>query len=274
MKGLTLFLLPGLLSAAAVFSDDSDFDGVEDRFDRCPDTPFELTVDADGCPDEPLPSTPELFVSASVGITWSTGKYGGDDTVESLSNEAVLALYTGRFNASVTGAYYYRGAYDPTVATYDGGGIADTLLTAGWLLSVSDRFDLSAGVHLKLPTAADGLGTGEADYGVSLRGTCSADGVQAFAAAGYTVTGDGETDYRDIVFGSIGSGFRLDSRSYGSVSIDYSQAYSRDTEDLWSLSLYGSYDLYTTLTLRLNYSIGLSDSVADHLVSAMLTHYF
>jgi len=33
-----------------LFAKDSDFDGVPDKFDKCPDTPFLALVDKDGCP--------------------------------------------------------------------------------------------------------------------------------------------------------------------------------------------------------------------------------
>lgn len=258
---------------AAVIMDDSDFDGVADAYDACPETPFELTVTADGCPEKA--SQAFTFYLLGLGVTYAIGTYATAQTIESISNEVTAALYRGDFYASILGAYYYRGAYDPNVASYDGGGVSDTLLNVGYTFYPSEGFSITPGAHLKLATADEGLGTGENDYGCSLLANMSLDPASLFAMAGFTYTGDSDTvAYRDIVFGSAGVGYGPDERSYFSISYDYSQAYYEDIADQQSLSLYAGYDLYDTLSLKINYSYGLSDSAAKHNASLMLTKLF
>lgn len=46
MKKLILFFI----LIICLFAKDSDFDGVEDKFDKCPNTPFLSLVDKNGCP--------------------------------------------------------------------------------------------------------------------------------------------------------------------------------------------------------------------------------
>lgn len=273
MKRLLLPVLAcGVLNASVVM-DDSDFDGVADAHDACPDTPFELTVTADGCPEKGS-NAPARFL-LGLGATYATGTYATDQTIESVSNEFTAALFVHDFYLSVLGAYYYKGAYDPNVASYDGGGLSDTLLAASYTFYPSATLSITPGAHLKLATADDGLGTGENDYGCSLLVNASVGELGLFGLAGYTDTGDTDAvRYRDIVFGSAGVGLNPGATSYISLAYDYSQAYDDDIADLQSLSLFAGYDLYDTLSLKLNYSYGLSDSTAKHRASLMLTKLF
>ena len=110
MKSLfpLLLLLAALVPAQA---GDADLDGVDDAKDRCPGTPFELTVARDGCPEETLPFTAML----GIGSAYTTGKYGGTETTDALSVDLLAAVYAGNAYLSVAGSYYVFGANDPTV---------------------------------------------------------------------------------------------------------------------------------------------------------------
>ena len=257
---------------AALYGADSDFDGVNDAEDRCPGTPFDLTVSADGCPVET--QTP-VSLLVGVGATYATGTYGGTERIDSVSTELSATLYAGNFYASVLGAYYFRGASDPTVAGNEDGGISDTFLGAGYMFNPVENIYLTPGIFVKLATAAEGVGTGENDYGASLQALYRFERADIFLQYGYTVTGNSSTvTYRDISYGSVGAGFYPGPRSYLSVSYDVSQAYEPGYDDLESVSFFGIFTLYDTLSLRINYSHGLSDSTSDDLVSAMLLKRF
>ncbi len=273
MKTSAVLLFPAALTAATAGFFDSDLDGVEDGRDRCPDTPFEQTVGSDGCPDTSLPRTPR-FGTVSAGASYASGTYGTSQTIESVSTDFSAALYNGGLSASVFGAWYARGAYDPTVASYDGGGMSDMLFSLAYTFAPCDALTLTPGVHLKLPTAADGLGTGETDFGASAQAAFAFTYFQTFVTAGYTVTGDGAVTYRDIAFGSLGTGMYLTHDLYGSITYDISQAYDPELADLRSLTLYFGYDFHTALSLQMNCSAGLSESAAQFAVSLMLTREF
>jgi hypothetical protein len=267
MKRLLLTLgLAAAFSQAALFAKDSDFDGVEDAYDRCPGTAFEMTVAADGCPED-VSQTPVSLIMG-LGTTYATGSYGGTETVDSFSSELSASLYVGDFYASVLGAYYFSGAADPTVAGGNDGGLSDTFLGAGYTFNPARNVYLTPGVLVKLPTADEGLGTGETDYGASLQGVYRFEHADLFAQYGYTVT------YRNVSYGSVGAGFYPGAGSYLSVSYDMAQSYDPALEDLRSVSVFGIFTLYDTLSLRLNYSYGLSETASDHLVSAMLLKRF
>jgi len=275
MKRLILALgIAAALSQALFAGTDSDFDGVADADDRCPATPFDLAVSADGCPIPKESQTP-VSLLVGVGTTYATGTYGGTDTIDSLSTELSATLYAGNFYASAVTAYYFRGAYDPTVAGDDNGGISDTFLGAGYMFTPAEHLYLTPGIFVKLATAAKGMGTGENDYGTSLQALYRFEKSDVFVQYGYTVTGDSSTvTYRDVSYGSVGAGYYPNPQSYLSLSYDVSQAYEPGFEDLESLSFFGIFTLYDTLSLRINYSYGLSDSASDHLVSAMLLKRF
>lgn len=269
MKRFLLWLCLTASVFAATAVQDSDFDGVDDAHDRCPGTEFALTVSADGCPVDP-PQTPTA-VLVGIGGTYATGSYGGSDTIDSLSTELSATLYRGNFYLSVLGAYYFKGAYDPTVANSSGGGISDTFIGAGYTFNPAPNIFLTPGLLVKLATADDGLGTGENDYGASLQALYRYGHVDLFALYGYTVTGDSAAvQYQNISYGSLGAGFTAKNGSYVSLSYDMSQPYDPSLPDLESLSLFGIFPLYDTLSLRINYSLGLSETASDHLFSTML----
>ena len=183
-RHLFVLLFVGSVAMGAVLGD-SDFDGVADARDACPGTPFEALVGTDGCPIE-ASKTPVVVV-AGIGATYASGTYAGN------------------FSFSAFGAYYYRGAYDPAVSTYDGGGLSDTLLSAAYTLRPSARLSLTPGVHIKLATGDSGIGTGENDYGPSLLANLHLASLELFALGGYTFTGDSaDVEYRDIFFASAG----------------------------------------------------------------------
>ena len=267
MKRLRFLLL---LLAALAAANDSDLDGVDDTNDRCPNTPFSLTVASDGCPEQ---ASPAAFL-IGIGTTYTRGTYGGTEQLDALSADVSAALFAGNFYVSVMSGYYFFGVEDPTVADSDRGGTADTFVGAGYTFTPTEHLTLTPGIHVKLATADKGLGTGETDFGASLLGIYRFSESDLFVQYGYTVTGDGATTYRDIAFGSAGLTVRPIPRGTLSLSYDFSQAYLPELPDLQSLSLMGSYRLYDTLSLQLSYSYGLSDSASEHALGIMLFKRF
>lgn len=265
-----LFLISALYLLAAAGTD-SDFDGVDDLTDRCAQTPFSETVDAYGCPVRH--ST--LAYEIGLGGSYATGTYGGDQTIDSLSGDFNAAMYGTRFFASAALSYYFQGAYDPTVATYDNGGISDLYLSAGYAFYLSEDASLTPALQVKLPTADEGLGTGETDYGASLQALKRFERMDLFAFAGYIITGDAPTaTYEDVVYGSAGAAYTGQYGIYASISYDYSQSYIAGQVPLEALSFYGSFALYDTLYLRVQYSAGMSETAAQHAGSVMIVKRF
>ncbi|MHC3993323.1 hypothetical protein ACXWTF_00680 [Thiomicrolovo sp. ZZH C-3] len=264
---LSTALITSALCAAPA-ERDSDLDGVPDTLDKCPGTAFDMTVGADGC--APDTGSTVSFL-AGIGMGYATGKYGGTETVDSLSTDAMAALYAGDFYVTGIVSYYHYGTADPTVADSKDGGLSDTFLGAGYAFGLTENLFLTPGVHLKLATAEEGTGTGENDWGGSLVGLYRFSALDIFAQYGYTVTGDSATtEYPDIAFGSAGVTFYSTPASSLSFSYDYSESYIQGTPDLRSLSVLGIFPLYDTLSLKVNYSLGLSDSASDHAAGVML----
>ena len=264
-----LLLLCWLLAAAGRAAD-GDMDGVDDALDRCPGTPFALTVSADGCPVDDAPSS--LLIG--VGSSYTTGTYGGTEPLDALSADLAVMFFSGNFLFSAMSGYYVFGAEDPTVAHSEEGGMGDTYLSAGYTFAPAEGLTLTPTAYVKLATAAETIGTGQNDFGASLLGIVRVGGSDLFAHYGYTVTGDGALTYRDISFGSAGITLHPAPHVALSLSYDVSQAYLAETPDIKSATLLGSYTLYDTLTLQAVYSYGLSDSAAEHALSIMLFKRF
>lgn len=264
-------LLALVIPLAAAMVPDHDFDGVSDQTDQCPHTPFEALVDATGCPFE----TDALQYEIALGGGYASGDYGTGEEITSLSTEMMTALYTERFFASAALSYFFQGGYDPSVSSRNDGGVSDTYLSGGYRLSRSRRLELIPSLQLKLPTAADGLGTGAVDVGAALQCQLHFDGADLFALGGYTKTGDtAEYDYNDIAYYSAGAAYNGDSTYYGSISYDYSQSYVPGNAPIETVSLFGAFALYDTLLLRVQYAAGLSSTTARHAASLSIVKRF
>lgn len=269
---LTPLLLSSLLHADAA-THDSDLDGVSDALDKCPGTPIELTVSSDGCPVGSAGS--EINFLAGLGMSYTTGTYGGTTPIDALSTDFTLAAYFGDFYLSVLGSYYFYGAYDPTVASSDAGGLSDTYIAAGYTFRPTSKLSLTPSLYVKLATAEAGMGTGENDAGASLLGIYGLGKTDLFAMYGYTVTGDTpEVTYNDISYGSAGFTYYPSLGNSLSLSYDFSQSYVPGVTDLQSITAVGVVALYDTLSLQINYSLGLSDSASKHALGVMLFKRF
>lgn len=246
---------------AAAMLPDQDFDGVADPTDRCPQTPFDVLVDADGCPVE----TDALQYEIALGGGYANGDYGSVEETTSLSANMMAAVYTKRLFVSAAWSYFFQGAYEPAVSSQTGGGVSDIYISGGYRLFQAGRIEVIPSVQLKLPTASEGLGTGAVDVGMALQGQLHLDAADLFAIGGYTRTGDSaEYHYNDIAYYSVGAACTGDAAYYGSLSYDYSPSYIAGNAPAETLSLFGAFALYDTLLLRIQYAAGLSSSAAKH----------
>ena len=142
-----LFLLGGLLisSGFSETNSDKDFDGVPDKLDLCPNTPFLCEVDSTGCTTTIL-TLP--FETEKENLTMTLG-YGFSSNND-LKNREV------QHNSRVKISYYLNSwAYTLQTGYYThnlDNGALDTTIRVRKRIKINPEFTLSVGAGLRLPT--------------------------------------------------------------------------------------------------------------------------
>ena len=138
-----VLLLTGGLCAES--STDADFDGVPDRLDACPNTPFLNQVNASGCTTAVL-RLPDETEYDSMTATLSTGYENNDDlpgVTKQYKTKFQLNYYHNDWSYSVRNSYRTREESD---------GLGDTTLKIRKRFRLTPEVRLNLGAGLKLPT--------------------------------------------------------------------------------------------------------------------------
>ena len=142
-----LFLLGGLLisSGFAEAISDKDFDGVPDKLDLCPNTPFLCEVDNKGCTTTIL-TLP--FETEKESLTMTLG-YGFNSN-EDLKNRELqhnsrikISYYLNSWAYTLQTGYYTHNLAD---------GALDTIVRVRKRIKINPKLVLSVGAGLRLPT--------------------------------------------------------------------------------------------------------------------------
>ncbi|SMC10010.1 hypothetical protein [Nitratiruptor tergarcus] len=250
MKKL-LFLFFILTTLFANEYHDEDLDGVPDRLDRCPHTPFSDIVDEYGCSIERLikPKQYEWYVEYI---------YAKDKDVIDFSEHDYLfylTLYKGRFDVSITALYF-----DNASAS----GFSDTNIKLEYRFTPTPMWDLYVGVGVDLP-----LYNQEGnffDYDIYISSEYYYLGYKLFVGGYYTYTRDKISSHRLQNPYSTYAGIEMYNGKY---SIDFAYLYTKSKFGAYSNSLYlklerrlyKGYYLYTTFTK------GINEKALDSLLS-------
>lgn len=146
-----VFLGLWLAAVPASAFDDQDLDGVPSQLDRCPGTPMDELVDASGCPQR-------LGISLGIGFGYSTGEYGGSDTIESQSKDIRIGYNRGPWYVSISTSYLDSGVEDPSVDLNSSSGMGDTYVLGGYAMT-GKAWSLMLQGLVKIPTADTDIGT-------------------------------------------------------------------------------------------------------------------
>ena len=125
-------------------------------------------------------------------------------------------------------------------------------------------YELTASI--KLATADDrrSLGTGEVDYSIKLASSTRLGRWIPGITLGYQLTGDSAvTDFNDVLFFSLGSGYALGRYSTLGFGYDFQQAVSNGVDDFAAISLTYSYETGGGIDLSASLKAGLSDNSLD-----------
>ncbi len=222
-----------------------------------------------------------LFTLAA-GAEYTTGKYGGEKSVEDLYIPVTAYYDVSRFSFRLTVPFLQVKAPEGTITeTPDGdiiigegprtteSGIGD--IVAGFTFYDLFRspggdvaIDLSGKVKLGTADEEKGLGTGETDYSLGLDFYRFFDRFTAIGALGYTFRGDPEGyDLDNSVYASVGGSYLVTNATRFGAFYDYRQASLPDNDDPQELSVFLSHWLSDQWMLRGYALAGFSDSSPD-----------
>ena len=248
-----IFLCLLLLSKIFAY-EDNDIDGVEDALDLCPNTSFDKLVDEDGCPPN------EAYWGA---LTLQIGNDVSFDEVNNRTNNYnFFSNYQyNNWNISLSNANQTSYDSNNNASTSQG----DIYLSSGYLFS-NEYFQTKVSLGTKIATADDEAGTGENDYFSSLSFSHTLNEKQnIFAYFSYTLNGDSkETNYKNSISYSLGSGYMLNENWYSSLSYDYASSIYEEGEAYRAISFFNSYSFLEDYFISLNYAYGLDEFSYEH----------
>lgn len=241
-----------MISIHLFASSDSDFDGVVDTRDLCPNTSFDKVVDHYGCPDR-------KDITLMIGQDVSSGSYGGTEEVDTSRTNYFASFSTTAWSYSLSTSSV---STKTSSSELSGSGDVYAVLAYKGFSSAKDFLTVQAGT--KIATADTTIGTGENDYNIRLSKILLDDSLSYLYGLGYTLTGDTAVQtYNDFLDASIGIGYQIHQKLYLSASFSYASAYIEGTDESLSTTAYLAYNFNKQWFTTASYTVGLSDSVAD-----------
>lgn len=275
MYKILLVLLIMATTQLFAFSD-IDMDGVEDKNDRCPNTPMSDLVDINGCSKKTLKIinnyTSLHHFDIIVGVNYSSDNYDKLEESDTSSSSLQLDYYYKNFSIQASTSYY-----DSHSVTYNDNGIADSFLGAYYKFTPIQNLDLRVGGGAIIPTYNSELKNNNTDYTASLSLSYMFKKINLFGGYNYVMVNDDDTDsvqYQNTNGYNIGIGFYPSLKTYISASYNKSNSIYTNIDDIDTASLYGFYSINNSWFTTLNYAYGLSDTASDNYLSLRVGYYF
>lgn len=226
----------------------------------------------------------------SSGFDYSSGNYGQPTTTEiwyvpnTLNynyDEWTLKLTIPYIRITGAGGVIGGGPDGPVVgaptqtARTTQSGLGDLIFSGSYTWFLEDLPTLELMGKIKIPTADEnkGLGTGEADYTIQLDVFRSIGPVSPFATLGYRFTGDPSgIDLKDVLFASLGVGFKANNEWSGGIIGDYRQATTDFAEDSWEFVSYITWKAPSNFSVNLYGAVGFSTGSPDMGIGLQLAY--
>ncbi len=260
---LGLFLL--LHVSLSAYSD-MDLDGVEDAYDKCPDTLFSDLVDEYGCTVRSLISAHHFDIIA--GLSYKQHDEYTFQESDALSLLLQADYYYKNFSAQLALSSY---SFD------EESGLNDTTLTLSYKFSLLQALSLRLATTLIFPTYETGLDNEAIDYAGAGELIYIFEENTLFCGFSHTFVNDSDVDeirYQDSNALSFGYGHYFSSKFYTSMAYYYSESIYKDIVSIQNASAYMYYSFTEHIFSTLGYSYGLSDSANDHYVGLRVGYYY
>ena len=226
-------LILSILIATNILADDlkdSDLDGVLDKFDKCPNTPFLNEVDRYGCTSKIL-KLPEDSSNSNLIMSLGFGYLSDEDNIKrekTYNNIFKLSYYKEDWIYTLSSRYYLDQKDD---------GFEDIFLKIKRRFSIGLKNKLYLGAGLKVPTGD--FKTNKIDYNFysSLTHYIS-DKYSYFIGLRYSVVNDKYIDeeIQNSYLIYMGSGYFFNKNFYANLSYSFSQSKFKNNEHINALS--------------------------------------
>ena len=272
LKVLALLFILAIQNLSAY--SDYDMDGVEDRYDKCPSTPFSELVNSDGCTVKYLKS-PHHF-DIIFGLNFSQADYTTMEKTDTISQSLQIDYFYKNFSIELSSSYY-----DSQSVTYNNRGINDSFIGAYYKIKLNSDVKLRFGMGAIIPTYESEFDNNSADYTSSLNISYLLNDINLFGGYSFTLINDDDvvTDTITILYQNsnsfnIGAGFYPTSKLYISALYSSSDSIYKDIATIETASSYLFYTINTSWFTTLSYAYGISDSASDNYASIRLGYYF
>jgi hypothetical protein len=220
-------------------------------------------------------------VRVSTGIEYSSGKYGGDETIEDLYVPFTLNITGGRLGASITVPYLNVRAPTGTINGPDGqpipgsgevtteSGLGDvtaniTLFDVYYNPDLAFALDITGAIKFGTADLDKGLGTGENDVSLYLDAYKWFDDFTLLGSLGYRWRGEpADVEFDDVLIASLGGAWHTRNESIIGVMFDYRQSALADADDIQEVTAFGSIRMSKHWQLEIYAFTGFTDSSAD-----------
>jgi len=243
-KTVIIYLLFSIILLAY---NDSDFDGVADEHDLCPNSTMTDIVDLTGCTVEKLvlPKENLSHFDIVMGLNY-------------LSSNKTL-------NESFQSDYYYKDfSLQLRTAYYKEGGVSDTSLALYYTLHPSDKLSVRLGSSLIFPTYDSVLENNNLDYSASVFINYKLQSFSLFGGLNYMFMNDDDINgsnykitYQDTQSYYIGVGSYLFPKLYSSFSYSSTSSSYKEGDSFDNLSIYNYYPINKNWFTNFGYSRGL-----------------
>jgi hypothetical protein len=244
---LCLLLFIGTSLGYAYTYSDYDVDGVEDNIDACPNTPFEMTVDENGCEEGRSYIGSLTFLGGSISSI--------DKESDNLTNFLLYLNY--RYKDWDISVSTFNDIQNATVE------IPNTFyVTTGYYFKFSNNFQTKVSIGTKQSSVQDDYYISSyLDYSIS-------ENQNLFLYYSYTYAQNNDSrKYNNFSTISAGIGRMFTDSWFSALSYDFSEATFRNTEDYKVLSWANTFAFSPKYYIVTNYSYGLNNATSDHTIS-------
>ncbi len=260
---ITMVLLQNFLFAYI----DSDFDGVGDRYDKCPNTPFSDLVDKNGCTIKKVSIIKEIGqLTVIVGLNYSDYHVKQGNKTRTLSQsleldyeiqKIKLMLYVSRFTSKNT-----------PLSQYDNNSFSDTRLALQYRLDqMIPNLSLSLGGGIAIPNYRGSMHNNGFDFYYSLNASYFIKKLSFFGSYTFTKIGDQDLNYlsyQNTNAFSFGAGYSFTPKFYSSMSYYISDSIIKSTDKIKSISWFSFYNINKKSYSTLSFSHGLDDTATSN----------
>lgn len=269
-KIIPVIFLTSTLSLHA--ASDSDFDGIDDKNDKCPNTPFSDLVNSRGCTTKSLYGNTSY--DAIVGYDYSSA----NPSIIGVSSSSAMTLqadvYNGNFSAQFLTSYIKAsGSVD------NSNGMGDTMLAGYYTFKPSDKLMIKTGVGVIFPTYSTGYNNEATDYTANISAQYNIDKkINIFGGYGYTAINDKDVPnvvaYQNTNSFYGGLGYTGPKNSSFSLSYADSDSIYSGIDNIRAVGLEAYVPINSEWFTMSNYKYGVSDSASPNEFGVSLGYNF